>query len=164
MEFVTAVAKKLRYWRDEVYKNPNFKLYDIDTMAEQICQMSSKYCISVFVILAQGKWESNWCLNAGTAKRSKDTMNIFNVGNTDDGSNQWMKSYYEGVENYCKFLRKNHYTADDPNEWFFPEDVRDRQLKNGKGYSYASAPGYWEKIYKTACDIRDDFRNWGVDV
>lgn len=155
-----AVAKKLRYWRDK-YGNPDFDLYDIDVMADTIYQVSCDYMISVFVILAQGKWESNWCLNPELGKRSKKTMNIFNVGNTDDGSNLYMPDFYAGVENYAKFMRKNHYTVD--GEWFFIEDIEKRQLKNGKGYSYATAEGYWQKIFKSANDIREDFVNYGCE-
>lgn len=155
-----AIARKLRYWRDK-YGNPNFNLYDIDTMADTICRVSSDYMISVFVILAQMKWESNAGLNPKVASRSKKTKNLLNVGNVDDGGNRYFNTFYDGIEAYGKFMRKNHYCID--GEWFFIEDIEKRQLKNGKGFSYATAPGYWQKIFKSANDIREDFVNYGCE-
>lgn len=75
--------------------------------AEDFIEVANKYGVPLDLMLAQAIGESN----IGTKGRAVRSKNIFNVGNTDDGSTEYQNDWKAGLERYAKLL-KNEYSVD----------------------------------------------------
>ena len=67
-----------------------------------------KYKVDMVLALAQGVVESHFGV-APTAKRSRASRNIYNVGNVDSGANEAQGSWSGGVERYCRLMGREYF-------------------------------------------------------
>ncbi len=72
--------------------------------AREFLEVCQEHDIEPALALAQAICESN----IGTAGRAVRTHNIFNVGNTDDGSAQYESSWISGMKTYCRLMRRSY--------------------------------------------------------
>ncbi|MCS6894172.1 MAG: glucosaminidase domain-containing protein, partial [Deltaproteobacteria bacterium] len=93
--------------------------------------------------LAQAILESH----CGTRGRAAFTKNIFNVGNTDDGSNRYFSSWEAGMIAYLELMKSRY--GDTAEEVLGRDFVR----IDGAG-RYATSPNYTERIYDLVHRIR----------
>lgn len=109
--------------------------------------------VPVDLMLAQAVQESTVGTNG---RRSIETKNMFNVGNSDDGSNRYMSTWKQGIYIYANLIKSKY--ALDPNNItaeniVLPTFVR---VNNGSksGARYASDPNYETKIMSIVNTIR----------
>jgi hypothetical protein len=120
--------------------NKNTIPWDLNKMAEQIYTSSITYKVDPKLVLAQGITECHWACNPA-AKVSKETKNIFNVGNTDDGSKKFLSTYYEGVDIYFKLMARE-YLYPNEGDTVTTEMMVRHDFHRPKGGRYATAPNY----------------------
>lgn len=75
--------------------------------AKDFIEVSEKYGVPLDMMLAQAIQESHF----GTEGRAARTKNIFNVGNTDNGTENHQNSWRDGLETYAKLMQRE-YTKD----------------------------------------------------
>lgn len=101
--------------------------------AEDFIEVSKKYGVPLDLMLAQAIAESN----IGTKGRAVKTNNIFNVGNTDDGSNEYQKDWKAGLERYAKLIKDEY--ATDPNNITTQGILNNDFVRPKRGGRYATA-------------------------
>lgn len=111
--------------------------------ARQLLLLCKNFGVDPTLVLAQGILESRW----GTQGAGKATKNIFNVGNTDDGTLRYFSTYAEGLEEYLKLLRNRYHVKA---ERFIEGRA---QRRDGKG-RYATDPDYTDKLRQVVHKIR----------
>jgi flagellum-specific peptidoglycan hydrolase FlgJ len=137
--------------------------WDLDKIAQAVCEYSVKYNIEARLALAQGILECHFALAPG-ANRSRKTRNIYNVGNVDDGGNRYFTDYRSGIEAYCRLLAREYnwgyYEATGITSLMsqqiggelskrYPvttEGLIARDFRRPKGGRYATDPDYSTKI------------------
>jgi hypothetical protein len=120
--------------------------YDIQSMAKDIGYYCVLYNVELGLCLAQGIVESHWGMNPD-AKRSRRTKNIFNVGNTDNGSDRGFATYSAGVERYCKLMDREYRWPADHGGEVRMITLAANDFQRPRGGRYASAPNYTQMVY-----------------
>ena len=133
--------------------------WNLESIAKSVTTNCIKYSIDPALCLAQGIAECHFGINP-QAVRSRKTMNIFNVGNTDDGANKQMESWEAGIERYCRLMAKEYYYANDPTPGKLGMVSLEMMIKyqfcRPKGGQYATAPNYTETIKVLGAKVRKD--------
>lgn len=107
--------------------------------AEDFIEVSKKYGVPLDLMLAQATQESNF----GTKGRAVRTHNIFNVGNTDDGTANDMGQWKKGLENYAKLLSTEY----SKNGKISTQDLLNNGFTRTKDHArYATDPRYTERL------------------
>lgn len=114
--------------------------------AEDFIEVSQKYGVPLDLMLAQAIVESN----IGTKGRAVKTNNIFNVGNTDDGSNEYQKDWKAGLERYAKLIKDEY--ATDPNNITTQGILNNDFVRPKRGGRYATAK-YTPQVTKILNEI-----------
>ena len=120
--------------------------YDIQSMAKDIGYYCVLYNVELGLCLAQGIVESHWGMNPD-AKRSRRTKNIFNVGNTDNGSDRGFATYSAGVERYCKLMDREYRWPADHGGEVRMITLAANDFQRPRGGRYASAANYTQMVY-----------------
>jgi len=110
--------------------------------ARRFLELCAQYDFDPTLALAQAVQESH----IGTQGAAVATNNIFNVGNTDDGSRRYFPSAEAGLVAYLE-LMTNRYASS-----AFEFIARDGRNVNGN--RYASDPNYTQRIYDLVLEIR----------
>jgi hypothetical protein len=121
--------------------------------AETFIGICDKYGLDATLALAQAIQESHIGTNG---KRPQSTKNIFNVGNTDDGSNRDMATWENGMEEYAKLMVSSYGSS--------AEQVLANEFKNKSGYRYATDPRYTGCVMNLVAKIRQDVIKIKTDV
>lgn len=119
--------------------------------AEDFIEVSKKYGVPLDLMLAQAIAESN----IGTKGRAVKTNNIFNVGNTDDGSNEYQKDWKAGLERYAKLIKEEY--ASDPNNITTQGILNNDFVRPKKGGRYATSK-YTPQVTKILNEINPEGR------
>ena len=125
--------------------------YDIDAMAAHVEALAAKHRVDPRLALAQGILECHWGMNP-RASRSIKTMNIFNVGNVDDGRNRFFKSWEEGVSAYFSLMAREYLYGGEGKD-VTPEMMIRHDFIRPRGGRYATAPSYTSDIAKIVARI-----------
>jgi len=92
--------------------------------------------IPVELVIAQAELESNFGTSGG---RPTITKNIYNVGNTDDGSNNIQKDWQSGINKYYDLLSTKYLVNKKPDDLL-------HNFVNTSGNRYASDKNYERKL------------------
>lgn len=123
---------------------------NIVTIAQAVRVYCMQYSVDPILCLAQGIVECHFGCNP-QAVRSRKTMNIFNVGNTDDGANRQMESWEQGIECYCRLMAREYLWRDmNTSGWVTMEMMAAHDFNRPKGGRYATAPDYTKQVTKVA--------------
>lgn len=117
----------------------------LDEIASSLHALCHAYKVDPRLALAQGILEGHFAA-APKASRSRKTRNIYNVGNTDDGSNKYFLNYSDGIRAYCHLMARSYcYRNEGP--IVTPEMMiaADFMRPDGLG-RYATAPSYTKDI------------------
>lgn len=115
--------------------------------AQDFVDVSKQYGVPLDLMLAQAIVESN----VGTEGRAVRTKNIFNVGNTDDGTESPNESWRAGLERYAKLIKSEY--AKDPNNVSTQEIINADFVRPGKGGRYATDKLYTKKVMNVLNEI-----------
>ena len=126
---------------------------NIVTIAQAVRVFCMEYSVDPVMCMAQGIVECHFGCNP-KAVRSIKTKNIFNVGNTDDGSNRQMESWEQGIECYCRLMAREYLWRDmNTSGWVTMEMMAAHDFMRPKGGRYATAPDYTKQVTKVAGKI-----------
>jgi flagellum-specific peptidoglycan hydrolase FlgJ len=115
--------------------------------AEDFIEVANKYNVPLDLMLAQAIQESN----IGTKGRAVRTKNIFNIGNTDDGTANYKGSWKSGLESYAKTI-SNEYIG--KGNTASTQDLLSRGMTRVKdGKRYASDKNYVNRLNQILGDI-----------
>jgi len=119
--------------------------WDIDEISSSLHAHCKSYKVDPRLALAQGILEGHFAA-APKASRSRKTRNIYNVGNTDDGSNKYFLNYSDGIRAYCHLMARSYcYRAEGP--IVTPEMMIAHDFLRPDGIGrYATAPSYTKDI------------------
>ena len=121
---------------------------------KEISAYIHKYCreckIDPVLALAQGVVESHFGV-APTAKRSRRTKNIYNVGNVDSGADEQQASWEKGIERYCRLLAKEYNWV--PGGPVTLEMMVEHDFTRPRGGRYATAKNYTDAVERVAARI-----------
>jgi flagellum-specific peptidoglycan hydrolase FlgJ len=120
--------------------------YDIKEMAIAIKKWSYVYQVEPALALAQGIVESHWAC-APKAKRSRRTLNIFNIGNIDSGGDKYFSTYLAGVEAYFRLMDREYRWPDDQQTKVRMRTMVENDFCRPKGGRYATAPNYTMQVF-----------------
>lgn len=124
--------------------------WDVEEIALAIYDGCNMYKVDMVLALAQGVVESHFGV-APTAKRSRATRNIYNVGNVDSGADEKQVSWRDGVMRYCRLMAKEYNWA--PGKEVNLQMMLDHDFYRPRGGRYASAPNYTLQVGKVASRI-----------
>ena len=124
--------------------------WDASEIALAIYDGCNKYKVDMILALAQGVVESHFGV-APTAKRSRATRNIYNVGNVDSGADETQGSWREGVMRYARLMAREYNWA--PGSEVSLQMMLDHDFYRPRGGRYASAPNYTLQVGKVASRI-----------
>lgn len=120
--------------------------YDVNEMASAIKKWSCVYQVEPALALAQGIVESHWAC-APAAKRSRRTLNVFNVGNVDSGGDKYFPSYLAGVKAYFKLMDREYRWPADRDGKVSMRTMLENDFCRPKGGRYATAPNYTMQVF-----------------
>jgi flagellum-specific peptidoglycan hydrolase FlgJ len=124
--------------------------WDYMKIAASIYENCSKYNIDPVLALAQGVVECHFGV-APTAKRSRRTKNIFNVGNVDSGADEAQASWEKGIERYCRLMASEYNWK--PGGPVTLQMMVDHDFVRPRGGRYATAKNYTEMVEQVAQKI-----------
>lgn len=115
--------------------------------AQTFLAYCQEYQMDPTLALAMAALESN----VGTAPgRPRITKNMFNVGNVDNGSNRYMKTWEQGFRSYLDLMTSSYGRR--------MEEIRPHfERKDGQG-RYCPAPTYYKEIKSIVDSIRAELR------
>lgn len=149
LEKVQKVVKhySLGIWGKKAVVLPD---WDAEEIALAIYNNCIKYKIDMVLALAQGVVESHFGV-APTAKRSRATRNIYNVGNVDSGADEAQGSWTAGIERYCRLMAREYNWK--PGDEVSLEMMLEHDFYRPRGGRYASAANYSEAVQATGLRI-----------
>lgn len=117
--------------------------WDAEDIALEIYNNCIKYNVDMILALAQGVVESHFGV-APTARRTRRSKNIYNVGNVDSGADESQASWKAGIERYCRLLSREY-------NWNSGSEVDlqmmiDHDFTRPRGGRYATAPDYTKQV------------------
>lgn len=128
-----------------------------DWNPEDIANAIFKYCavyrIDIVMALAQAIVESHFGV-APTAKRSRKTKNIYNVGNVDSGADESQDSWDEGIKRYCSLMQREYNWKEDAQGYVSLESMLMHDFTRPRGGRYATAKNYTRAVAQIANKIR----------
>lgn len=124
--------------------------WDADEIALAVYNNCNKYKVDMILALAQGVVESHFGV-APTAKRSRRTKNICNVGNVDSGADESQISWNAGILRYCKLMAREYNWS--PGAEVTLQMMLDHDFYRPRGGRYASAPNYTQQVGKVGTRI-----------
>jgi len=125
--------------------------WSIENIATWIIHYANLWSIDILLPLAQGVLECHFGVNPA-AKRSRNTMNIYNVGNVDTGANETQSGWEAGINRYCQLLRMEYNWKEDP--FITVESMVKHDFHRPRGGRYASAPSYTTDVQSIANHIK----------
>lgn len=126
--------------------------WDLDEIADAVAKYCESCRVEPALCLAQGILEGHFGV-APTAKRTRLTRNIFNVGNVDDGRNRTMVSWAEGIRVYCRLMARE-YCYRNEGHTVSVEMMVKHDFVRPRGGRYATAPSYTKDVMGLAEKIR----------
>ncbi len=127
--------------------------WSVEGIAEAILKHSQRCKVDIALALAQGWIECHFGVNP-RARRSRRTLNIYNVGNVDSGADRVFESWEAGIAAYCELMRREYNWKDDPEGWITLESMVSRDVKRPKGGRYATAPQYTQLVQSLGLKVR----------
>lgn len=149
LEEITSIVKhySIETWHHHAVLAPD---WDVQEIAACIYFSCLKYDVDPLLALAQGIVESHFGV-APSAKRSRRTKNIYNVGNVDSGADEHHPSWGAGIQRYCS-LMAGEYNWNPPGPVTL-EMMLSHDFRRPRGGRYASAPKYTKDISNIASKI-----------
>ena len=132
--------------------------WSVDNLAAWFIKYAIHYRVELEMMLAQAVAECHFGVDPN-AGRSRRTMNIFNVGNTDKpGDDEIQTGWEAGIERYARLMHEEYNYHDNTEGWVTMRSmVAHDYVRPAKG-RYASDPNYT----KTVKSIYDGIVKLGV--
>ena len=119
--------------------------WNLDEIADTILTASNEYKVDPRLFLSQGILEGHFGANP-EAGRSRRTRNLYNVGNVDDGRDNYYSSYTDGIRDYARLMNQE-YNWGGEGSWVTPEMMIDKDFTRSSGQGrYARDPNYTKAI------------------